>query len=61
MSSSHGKHPLKLWRRYMDNTYTIMKKAHAQDFTEYLNTVDANIKWMMQGEVVTKDVDEEIV
>ena len=59
-----AKHPLRLWRRYMDNTYTIMKMAHAQEFTEYLDMVDEDIKWMMEGEeetVITNDADEEIV
>ena len=40
-----AKHPPRLWRRYVDDTYTIMKKAHVQEFTEYLNTVDADIRW----------------
>ena len=41
-----------------------MKKAHAQEFTEYLNMVDADIKWSTEGEVervITEDADEEIV
>ena len=44
--------------------YTIMKKAHALEFTEYLNMVDADIKWTAEGElemVITEDADEEIV
>ena len=41
-----ARHPLRLWRRYVDDTYTTMKKAHAQ-FTEYLNTVDTDIKWTL--------------
>ena len=54
----------RLWRCYVDDTYTIMKKAHAQEFTEYLNTVDTDVRWMTEGEVetmVTKGMDEEIV
>ena len=38
----------------------IRKKAHAQEFTDYLNTVDTAIEWMMEG-VVAEDADEEIV
>ena len=48
----------------MDDTYTIVKKAHIQEFTEYLNMVDPDIKWIAEREVetvVTKDADEEIV
>ena len=48
-----ARHLLRLWRHYVDNTYTIMKKAHAQEFTEYLNTVDADIRWTTEGEVET--------
>ena len=43
-------HPLRLWRCYgdaMEDTYVIMKKVHAQEFMEYINMVDADIKWMM--------------
>ena len=59
-----ARHPLRLSRCYMDDTYTIMNKAHVQEFIEYLNTVDADIKWKMEGEaymVITEDADEEIV
>ena len=59
-----ARHPLRLWRCYMDDTYTIIKKAHAQEFTEYLNMVDADIRWTTEGEmetVITEDADEEIV
>ena len=45
-----------------------MKKAHAQESTEYLNTrlnmVDTDITWTMEGEVetmVNKYIDAEIV
>ena len=59
-----ARHPPRLWKLYVEYTYTIMKKPHAQEFTEYLNTVDADIKWTTAGEVqtvITEDVDEEIV
>ena len=43
-------------------TYTIMKKAHTQEFTKYLNMVDGDIKWTTEGKVktITEDADEEI-
>ena len=59
-----ARHPPRLWRCYVDETYTIMKKAHTQEFTEYLNTVDPDIKWTMEGEVetvVTEDAGDEVV
>ena len=46
-----ARHLLKLWRCYMDNTY--MKKSHAQEVTEYLNTVDMDMKWMTEVRVET--------
>ena len=48
-----ARHQLRLWRRYMDETYMIMEKTQAQEFTEYLNMVDPDIKWMKEGEVET--------
>ena len=42
----------------MDDTYTVLRKDQAQSFTDYLNTVDEDIKWMTEGEVV-KEVEVE--
>ncbi len=38
------------WKRYVDDTYTVLKKAYAQDFSDHLNTVDDDIKWTTEGE-----------
>ena len=32
-------------------THTVVKEVQAQAFTEYLNTIDDDIKWMTEGEV----------
>ena len=32
------------WKRYVDDTYTILKKDQAETFTEYMNTIDDDIK-----------------
>ena len=32
----------------------ILKKIHSQEFTDHLNSVDDDIKWTMEGEVVTE-------
>ena len=42
----------------MDDTYTVLEKDQAQNFTDYLNTVDEDIKWPTEGEVV-KEVEVE--
>ena len=42
----------------MDDTYTVLRKDQAQSFTDYLNTVDEDIKWTTEGEVV-KEVEVE--
>ena len=39
-------------------TYTVLRKDQAQSFTDYLNTVDEDIKWTTEGEVV-KEVEVE--
>ena len=39
------------WKRYVDDTYMVLKKDQAQAFTEYLNTIDEDIKWTTEGEV----------
>ena len=62
---ARARQPSRLWRHYVDDTYTIiiMTKAHAQEFTEYLNTVDADLKWTTEGEVqtvITEDANEGI-
>ena len=49
-----AEHPRVEWGHYMDDTHTILKKAHSQSFTDHLNQVDNDIKLMMEGEVVTK-------
>ena len=36
----------------MDDTYTVLQKDQAQNFIGYFNTVDDDIKWTTEGEVV---------
>ena len=48
----------------MDNTYTMMMKAQAQEFTDYLNSVDTGITWMtrweVKSEIAAEDGDKEL-
>ena len=37
--------PPLLWRRFVDDTFVIMKKCHREEFLEHLNSVDQNIQF----------------
>ncbi|MCG8430833.1 MAG: hypothetical protein MJA29_06655, partial [Candidatus Omnitrophica bacterium] len=45
-----AEHPPTWWRRYVDDTHTKLKKAHSQQFTDHLNSIDEHIKWTTEGE-----------
>ena len=36
--------PPRWWKRYVDDRYMVLRKDQAQKFTDYLNTVDEDIK-----------------
>ena len=44
-------HQPRCWRRYVDDTHTILKKFHSQEFTDHLNWVDDDIKWATEGDL----------
>ena len=35
-------------------THTISKKPYSEEFTDHLNSVDEDIKWTIEGEVVNE-------
>ena len=37
--------PPSLWKRYVDDTLTIIKRDHKDTFLDHLNSMDANIKF----------------
>ena len=37
--------PPSLWRRFVDDTFVIMKKGHKEEFLQHLNSVDKNIQF----------------
>ncbi|XP_066294750.1 uncharacterized protein [Branchiostoma lanceolatum] len=43
-------HPPVWWYRYVDDTFTKLKKAYANDFTEHLNNLDPDIKFTFEKE-----------
>ena len=47
---AHSSTPPKLWWRYVDDTFVIIKREQVTSFFEYLNTVDDNIKFTMEME-----------
>ena len=39
------------WKRYADDTCTILKREYSEEFTEHLNSIDPeNIQWTSEGE-----------
>ena len=41
-----------MWRRNVDDTHTVLKKAHSQQFTDHLNSINDDIKWTTKGEEI---------
>ena len=37
--------PPLLWRRFVDDTFVVMKKCHREEFLQHLNSVDSNIQF----------------
>ena len=56
--------PPRWWKRYLDDTYTVLKKDQAETFKEYLNMIDDNIKRMtdrqVHQEVEVKDMEKKV-
>ena len=40
--------PLTLWKRFVDDTFTIIKKADRNSFLQHLNSIHQNIKFMCE-------------
>ena len=40
--------PPLLWRRFVDDTFVIMKKCHREEFMKHLNSVDKNIQFTVE-------------
>ena len=41
---SSSPHPSYLWKRFVDDTFTIIKSSEKAGFLEHLNTIDHNIQ-----------------
>ena len=40
--------PPSLWKRFVDDTFVIIKKAHREEFLTHLNSVDKNIQFIAE-------------
>ena len=40
-----SQHPPSLWKRYVDDTLTIIKKNHKDTFLDHINSIDPNIRF----------------
>ena len=38
-------HPPSLWKRFVDDTFIILKKSHKNSLLKHLNSIDNNIKF----------------
>ena len=42
--------PPLLWRRFVDDTFVVMKKCHREEFLQHLNSVDQNIQLIQKNQ-----------
>ena len=40
-----SQHPPSLWKRYVDDTLTIIKKDYKDTFLDHINSIDLNIRF----------------
>ena len=38
-------HPSLIWRRFVDDTFVVIKAAHKQEFLEHINSIDHHIQF----------------
>jgi len=43
-------HPPRLWKRYVDDTFVIMKRSKLSEFLTHLNTIESSIQFTMEKE-----------
>ena len=43
-------HPPKVWERFVDDVYFILKRTHLENFFHHINNLHKNIKFTMEEE-----------
>ena len=43
-------HPPKVWKRFVDDVYSILKRTHLENFFHHINNLHQNIKFIMEEE-----------
>ena len=46
-----AKQPPRVWMRYVDDTFVVIKKDFAQEFTDHINSLNPNIKFTNDPQV----------
>ena len=43
-------HPPKVWERFIDDIYSVLKRTHLENFSHQVNNLHQNIKFSMEEE-----------
>ena len=43
-------HPPKVWKRFVDDVYSILKRTHLEKFFHHINNLHQNMKFTMEEE-----------
>ena len=49
-ATSTALHPPKIWERFVDYVYSILKRTHLKSFFQQINSPHQNIKFTMEDE-----------
>ena len=49
-ATSTALHPPKVWERFIDDIYSVLKRTHLENFSHQINNLHQNIKFSMEEE-----------